>query len=140
MNIRRPSHDSTKTADKSQGKPSPHTRATQGSEATNRKLTELEQRLLSLKRDFDMYFNGFDKLPPLDTFERIKRDVRGLTNDNYATAILQFKVTNFISRFNQFRSLWERHLQQFEVGQFKVGRKVSLVGGRPRSSPDAVDE
>lgn len=140
MNIRRPTSATAQSADKSKGKPSPHTRATQGSEATNRKLADLEQRLLSLKRDFEMYFNGFEKLPPLDAFERFKRDVRGLTNDNYATAILQFKVTNFISRFNQFRSLWERQLLQFEVGQFKVGRKVSLVGGRSRATPDAVDE
>lgn len=138
MNIRRPAREALLNAGKA--KPSPHTRAPQGSEATNRKLSDLEQRLLRLKRDFEMYFNGFEKLPPLDAFERLKTDVRSLTNDNYSTAVLQFKVTNFISRFNQFRALWERQLQQFEVGQFKTGRRVSLVGGAPRGTPDALDE
>ena len=116
------------------------TRAIQGSEATNRKLADLERKMLALKRDFEMYFNGFDKLPPLDKFEALKREVRGLTDANYATAVLRFKVTNFIARFNQFRTLWDRQLLQFEEGAFKSGRRVSLVGGRPRGTPDDIGE
>ncbi len=112
------------------------TRAIQGSEATNRKLAELETRLRNLKRSFDMYFNGIDKLPPLTDFDALKRDVRGLTDANYATAVLRFKVQNFISRFNQFRSLWERQLQQLEDGSFKSGRRVALV---PRGRKDIGD-
>lgn len=117
-------------------KPTGTTRAMQGSEATNRRLNEFETRLRNLKRAFDMYFNGVDKLPPLTEFEAMKRDVRNLTNDNYATAVLRFKVINFVSRFNQFRSLWERQLQQLEDGSFKSGRRVSLV---PRGKRDVSD-
>lgn len=117
-------------------KPTGMTRAIQGSEATNRKLADLETRLRNLKRDMDMYFNGVEKLPPLAAFEQLKRDVRALTGDNYATAVLRFKVQNFVSRFNQFRSLWERQLQQLEDGSFKSGRRVSLV---PRSKRDISD-
>lgn len=130
-------------ADKPTGKfrkPVGITRAVAGSEATNRKLAELETRMMALKRDFDMYFNGFEKLPPLARFDALEREVRGLTDSNYSTAILQFKVTNFISRFNQFRAMWRRQLQQLEDGDFKSGRKVSLVGGKPKGSPDAIDE
>lgn len=116
------------------------TRGMQGSEATNRTLAELERRMLALKRDFEMYFNGFEKLPPLDKFEMLKRDVRGLTEVNYATAVLRFKVTTFIARFNQFRTLWDRQLLQFEQGAFKSGRRVSLVGHRPRGTPDDIGE
>jgi hypothetical protein len=112
------------------------TRTIQGSEPTNRKLAELETRLRNLKRSFDMYFNGVDKLPPLSDFDALKRDVRGLTDANYSTAVLRFKVQNFVSRFNQFRSLWERQLQQLEDGSFKSGRRVALV---PRGRKDIND-
>ena len=78
-------------------KPVGMTRGVLGSDATNRKLTELDTRMLSLKREFDQYFNGIDRLPPLLHFENLKRDVRALTSTNYATAVLRFKVQNFNS-------------------------------------------
>jgi hypothetical protein len=111
-------------------KPTGMTRAVRGSEATNRRLAELETRLLALKRAIDLYLNGVERLPPVQQLEALKRDVRALSAEGYATAILRFKVQNFIGRFNQFRTLWERQLQQVDEGALRPGRRVPAAGGR----------
>ncbi|MCO4761780.1 MAG: hypothetical protein KC502_09765 [Myxococcales bacterium] len=106
------------------------TRGVKGSAETNRELADIEQRMMKVKRAFEMYFSGVEKVPPLREFERLKRDVRAMTGTGYATATLRFKVQSLIARFNQYRNLWERQLRKFEDGTYRPG-----VGAAPGRGP-----
>ncbi len=106
------------------------TRGVKGSAETNAKLADLERRMLAVKRAFEMYFNGLEKRPPLVEFQQLTREFRGLSGSGYATATLRFKVQNTISRFNQYKTLWERQMRKFEEGSYKPG-----VGAAPGRGP-----
>ena len=106
------------------------TRGVQGSEATNAQLNELERRMQQIKRAYEMYFTGIEKRPPLVAMDALSRDIRKLSTTGYATATLRFKVQNLVSRFNQYKSLWERQMRQFEEGKYRPG-----VGAAPGRSP-----
>ena len=107
------------------------TRGVRGSTETNQDLADIEQRMMKVKRAFDMYFNGLEKAPPLVEYEQLKRAVRGMTGTGFATATLRFKVQSTIARFNQYRNLWDRQLKRFEDGTFKPG-----VGAAPGRSTE----
>ena len=106
------------------------TRGVKGSAQANKELAEIEQQMMKVKRAFDMYFSGIEKVPPLRDYEQLKRLVRGLTGTGYATATLRFKVQSSIARFNQYRNLWDRQLRRFEDGTFRPG--VGAAPGGPR--------
>lgn len=105
------------------------TRGVLGSEEANKRLDQLQMRIEKCKRNFDMYFNGMEKKPPLREFEKLKRDIRNLQNTGYATATLRFKVQNLLARWQLISALWERNLQKMERGEFKPG-----VGARAGSA------
>lgn len=102
------------------------TRGVVGSLEGGKRLAELEARLMSCKRSFDMYFNGIEKTPPLVEFEALRRAFRDLTRTGYSTSALRFKVQNLIARWQTWAALWERQMQKMEEGTFKPG-----VGARP---------
>ena len=104
------------------------TRGVKGSTQTNQDLADIEQRMMKVKRAFEMYFNGLEKAPPLVEYEQLKRAVRAMTGTGFATATLRFKVQSTIARFNQYRNLWDRQLKRFEEGTFKPG--VGAAPGR----------
>jgi len=106
------------------------TRGVKGSAQTNKELADIEKQMMKVKRAFDMYFSGIEKVPPLRDYEQLKRLVRGLTGTGYATATLRFKVQSSIARFNQYQSLWDRQLRRFEDGSFRPG--VGAPPGGPR--------
>ena len=108
------------------------TRGVLGSEEANKRLDQLQMRMEKCKRSFDMYFNGFEKKPPLIEYEALKREVRNLRNTGYATATLRFKVQNLIARWSVMSSLWDRQLEKFERGEFKPG--VGAKAGRASES------
>tara|TARA_B100001094_G_scaffold164809_1_gene159535 strand:+ start:276 stop:551 length:276 start_codon:yes stop_codon:yes gene_type:complete len=83
-----------------------------------------------VKRSYEMYFTGQEKRPPLLAMDALSRDIRKLSTTGYATATLRFKVQNLVSRFNQYKSLWDRQMRKFEEGTFRPG-----VGAAPGRNP-----
>ncbi len=117
------------------------TRGVVGSEEGGKRLADLERRLLQCKRNFELYFNGLEKKPPLVEFEALKRAFRDLTRVGYSTSVLRFKVQNLIARWQVWRALWERQMLKMEQGTYKPGvgaapgRATERVRGRPKRGP-----
>ena len=104
------------------------TRGVKGSAVANQELADVERKMMKVKRGFEMYFLGLEKIPPLREYEALKRAVRALQSTGYATATLRFKVQSTVARFSQYRNLWDRQLRRFEDGSFRPGAGGS--GGR----------
>lgn len=105
------------------------TRGVVGSQEGGKRIADLERRLIKCKRDFEKYFNGLEKKPPLAEFEALNRSFRELTRVGYSTSILRFKVENLIARWQVWRALWQRQMLRMEEGTYKTG-----VGAVPGSA------
>lgn len=90
-----------------------------GSEKATQQMQQLDARIELLRRKFNMFFNGFDKLPPTQEFETAKREFREFSTQSFASPTMRFKAQNLIAKWNLARTMWERDLQRMEEGQFK---------------------
>ena len=81
----------------------------------------MEQAIVLLKREFEMYFGGGSKKPPVDTQTKLGKDIKkfGLTSGlSYA---LRFRYNTIVSRFNTYNELWNKQLRMKEEGKYQTG-------------------
>ncbi len=98
-----------------------------------KELDSLEQALLLLKRDYEIYFSGGSKLPPLAAHQKLEREVRkysGLVNLNYAQ---RFRYNNINARFNSYADLWSKQLRYREEGRTPSGAVIQVPETAPKS-------
>jgi hypothetical protein len=91
-----------------------------------RELEQLDLALSILKRDFEIYFAGGMKLPPLEAQRRIERAIRkysNITNLNYAQ---RFRYNNLSARFNSYADLWNKQMKYKEEGRTPSGAVIQV--------------
>ena len=94
--------------------------------ALEKDLETLDQALTLLKRDYEIYFSGGMKLPPLDAQRKIEREIRKLsrlTNLNFAQ---RFRYNNLSARFNTYVDLWNKQMRYKEEGRTPSGGVIQL--------------
>jgi len=84
-------------------------------------LDEIERAISQLKRDFEMYFCGVSKQPPVDARTKLDKIIRkqGL-NQGFSYA-QRFRFTTLSARFNTYQDLWAKQLKAKEEGKFAAG-------------------
>lgn len=89
------------------------------------KISEFNERLAGLDRQFNLYFYGLEKVPPLKEFEQFKREVTRFMQpiSGVMSVSMRFIMTNFQHRFALYRAKWEKVLRDIEAGRFKPGPK-----------------
>jgi hypothetical protein len=105
-------------ADKREADPPATQRGMMGSEKAAQLIGYMDQRLESVRRAFQAYFLGFDKLPPMDLYHAVQREFREFQQQQYAVAAARWKAQNLIARWNLHRTTWERDLVRMEEGSF----------------------
>lgn len=94
--------------------------------ALEKDLDTLDQALTLLKRDYEIYFSGGMKLPPLDAHRKVEREIRKLsrlTNLNYAQ---RFRYNNLSARFNTYVDLWNKQMRYREEGRTPSGAVIQI--------------
>jgi len=83
-------------------------------EAANvdQEIVRLEDAIRKLKIDFDIYFNGAAKRPPLEARARLESNIRRIADDRALSYAQRYKLNTLISRFTSYRELWRRSLKQ----------------------------
>ncbi len=108
-----------------------------GSEKAAAQLVILEQQLEAMRRRFQLYFNGFERLPPIAEFESLKRAFRELAVTQYSTGQARFKAQNLVARWQLQRTIWERDLGRMEEGKYKPGSsRAAMQGDKPVNPND----
>lgn len=79
-------------------------------------LTKLEEDIRRLKVEFDIFFNGGSKRPPYDTKGRIEATIKRLSEMRSMKYSHRFRFNSLCARYNCFRDLWRRTLQEREEG------------------------
>lgn len=93
-------------------------------------ISQLEEDLRRLKIEFDVFFNGGTKRPPYDTKGRVETMIKRLTDDRTMKFVQRYAFNSLVARYNVFRELWRRELQDKEEGRALVRGSVSAAPGR----------
>jgi hypothetical protein len=78
---------------------------------TDQQLVRLEEDIRKLKIDFDIYFNGGAKRPPLESRARLEANVKRTADNRNLSYAQRYQFNSLVSRFTSYRELWRRTLK-----------------------------
>ena len=78
----------------------------------DRQILKVEEDIRKLKIDFDIYFNGAIKRPPLESRARIESNLKRIADDRNLSFAQRYHFNTLVSRFNSYRELWRRGLKK----------------------------
>src|SRR5687768_15779007 len=78
----------------------------------DQQLSRLEDDIRKLKIDFDIYFNGAVKRPPLESRARLESYIKRVADNRNLTYAQRYYFNTLVSRFTSYRELWRRTLKQ----------------------------
>lgn len=79
--------------------------------SVDRQISRLEDDIRKLKIDFDIYFSGSTKRPPLEARARIESMIKRLSDNRSLTFAQRYQLNTLVSRFTSYRELWRRSLK-----------------------------
>jgi hypothetical protein len=74
-------------------------------------LSRLEEDIRRLKIEFDIYFNGSSKRPPLEAKARLDAQMKRLSDNRNLTFAQRYLLNALVARFTSYRELWRRTLK-----------------------------
>ncbi len=77
----------------------------------DQKLSRLEDDIRKLKIDFDIYFNGATKRPPLEARARLDSNIKRIADNRNMSFAQRYHFNTLVSRFTSYRELWRRMLK-----------------------------
>lgn len=82
------------------------------SAAVDQLLARLEDDIRKLKIDFDIFFNGSAKRPPLEARARLEANLKRISDNRNLTYAQRYYFNTMMSRFTSYRELWRRMLKK----------------------------
>lgn len=79
--------------------------------ALDQEILRLEDSIRKLKIDFDIYFNGSAKRPPLEARARLESNIKRISDDRSLTYAQRYRLSSLVSKFTSYRELWRRALR-----------------------------
>jgi len=79
--------------------------------ALDKQIAKLDEDIKRLKVDFDIFFNGSVKRPPLEARARLESQIKRLLDNRALSYSQRYKMNNLIGRFTSYRELWRRTLR-----------------------------
>ena len=77
----------------------------------DQQLARLEDDIRKLKIDFDIFFNGGTKRPPLEARARLEANVKRIADNRNLSYAQRYHFNTLVSRFTSYRELWRRILK-----------------------------
>jgi len=78
----------------------------------DQEIARLEDDIRKLKIDFDIFFNGGTKRPPLESKARLESNLKRLADDRNLSYAQRYQFNTIVSRFTSYRELWRRLLKK----------------------------
>jgi len=85
-------------------------------------VTVIERELNELIHEYDMFFQGHERIEPVKKRQKIKRDILNLQNLRINNPIIKQKAANITHKFALFQRKWDNIWLQIEKGTFKIDR------------------
>ncbi len=99
-------------------------------ESFENEIAVLERGLRALHVEYERFYIGELKVPPVDTRRRIEDLLKLMAGVNVERAAERFRLQNVQNRFQSMTELWEKRLLAREEGRPGVGRPLR----RPRAA------
>ena len=79
--------------------------------ALDKQISKLEDDIRKLKIDFDIFFNGSTKRPPLEARARLESQVKRISDNRALSYSQRYQLNSLIARYTSYRELWRRTLK-----------------------------
>lgn len=79
--------------------------------ALDKQISRLEDDIRKLKIDFDIFFNGSTKRPPLEARARLESQIKRILDNRSLSYSQRYQLNSLVSRFTSYRELWRRTLR-----------------------------
>jgi len=74
-------------------------------------LSRVEDDIRKLKIEFDIFFNGAAKRPPLEARARLEAVIKRLSDNRTLSYAQRYYFNTLVARFTSYRELWRRNLK-----------------------------
>jgi hypothetical protein len=88
----------------------PRTKQDESAE-TDLQLSRLAEDIRRLKIEFDIYFNGAAKRPPLESRARLESVIKRMADNRGLTYAQRYHLNTLVARFTAYREMWRRTLK-----------------------------
>jgi hypothetical protein len=108
--------------------------------ALNDDLDILEKSVRQLQIEWERFFSGLERKPPVDTRTRVEGMIRKYSNADIRNNTERFRFQNLATRYQTFAELWAKRLRAMEEGR-PVGLhgKAAAMAPPPHHSPAIVE-
>lgn len=98
-------------------------------------LEFLEKSIRQLQIEWEKFFSGLEKKPPVDLRTRVERVIREYSGGEIRNNTERFRYTTLTSRYATFNELWNKKLRAMEEG-----RPVGLHGRAAAAALEAMSQ
>ena len=108
----------------------------------DRELNDLDRGITALRIDYERFFGGELRRPPVAGRRTLEETLRRLGNAEVEKAPERFRLQTLQSRYNSFAELWDKRMQAREEGRTGPIRRLvplaSVAGATsgPNAAPD----
>jgi hypothetical protein len=78
----------------------------------DQQLARLEEEIRKLKIDFDIFFNGAAKRPPLEARGRVEANMKRIADNRNLSYAQRYYFNTLMARLTSYRELWRRMLKK----------------------------
>jgi hypothetical protein len=106
----------------------------------NEDLDLLEKSIRQLQIEWEKFFSGIERKPPVDLRTKLEGMIRRYSNAEIRNNTERFRFQNLASRYQAFAELWAKRLRAMEEGR-PVGLhgKAATMAPAPHHSPAVVE-
>jgi hypothetical protein len=95
----------------------------------DQELDLLEDALRRLKVEYDVYFAGGAKRPPVDNEKRVRQQIRRYMENSRLNSRQRYRLNAVSQRYSVFCDLWQRKSRVKDHGYVRPEDKLIGVGG-----------
>lgn len=90
----------------------------------------MERSIALLSIEYERFFTGDLKLPPVQTVRKVEASIRRLSNVELDGAAERFRFQGIQNRFQAVKELWEKRLLARETGRGSFGHRPAAAAAR----------
>ena len=98
-------------------------------------IQDMNQRVETLKVQFNLFFSGEIRVPPEKDREEMETRIRNLMSRGNKTPRVNLLIQNLSSRFSLFNNMWLKRLNELETGISTIKRKKPAFREAPKPPP-----
>ena len=111
--------------------------------AFDTRLGHAEQGLQLLKKAYEGWISGQDRIPPLKQRSAFEAELRGLRSEQQRNTALNFRLQQLQQRYQSYATHWDRVTRQVEEGTFsrdlQRARRRRAEPGTAQATPAGFD-